>query len=51
MGERTRLYKRRDWGGEEMNKKMRKYILNEIIIGALGGGFLGGLFFLALFGA
>lgn len=34
-----------------MSKKMKKYILNEIITGAAWGGFLGGLFFLALFGA
>ena len=30
---------------------MKRYILNEILTGLMMGGALGGLFFLALFGA
>lgn len=30
---------------------MKRYILNEILTGLMMGGVLGGLFFLALFGA
>lgn len=34
-----------------MSKETRRYILNEILTGLVMGGTLGGLFFLALFGA